>query len=114
MKTKKINEADLRKIINKKVYESLNSQMYYVIDEATEEVIENNSDLQSAIEDAKQLALKGGCYLVIDKNDNVYYKTSEESYKFEESKKIRFNESDITKIVVECVKKALNEIGDTK
>ena len=95
MKTKKINEVDLRNIINKKVYESLNFQMYYVIDEATEEIIENNSDLQSAIEDAKQLALKGGCYLVVDKNDKIYYKTSEESYKFEECKSPLKEELDV-------------------
>lgn len=114
MKTKKINEEQLRGIINKKVNESIATPIFYVRDEASDGVLEITTDLEEAISEANKYARDGGCYVVTDREDEVRYRTSNNSYKFEESKKIRFNESDITKIVVECVKKTLNEIGDTK
>ena len=114
METKKINERQLRDIINKKVNESVVTPIFYVRDEASDGVLEITTDLEEAISEANKYARDGGCYIVTDREDEVKYRTSNDSYKFEESKKIRFNESDITKIVVECVKKALNEIGDTK
>jgi len=99
-------------------------KMYYVIDEASEEVLENNSDLQDAINTAKELAKQAhpyGCYLVVDNNDKVYYRTSEFSYKFTSENKaktnknmkqntIKLNESQLKKVIGESVKRVMNEM----
>lgn len=103
---KTLKEKQLTKLIKAKIYEAFGVVMYRVIDEATEECLENTSDLDEAIKDAKQFAARGGCYLVIDNNGKVVYKTSEISYKFE-SKKI--TEDKLRKIVAESVRKVLNE-----
>lgn len=54
--------------------------MYHIMEEATGAIVENCSDLNEIIEDAKQL---GGKYLVIDDDDNVLYDTMPDiSFKF--------------------------------
>ena len=46
--------------------------MYYIIEEASEACVENCSNLDEAIEDAKQMH---GKYLVVDDNNNVLFDT---------------------------------------
>lgn len=46
--------------------------MYYVIDEASEEIYFNETSLEEAIADAN---VKQGKCLVIDENDNILYDT---------------------------------------
>lgn len=54
--------------------------MYYVVEEASEAIYVNTSDLQEAIEEAKS---RQGKYLVIDDENNVLYDTQPGvSYKF--------------------------------
>lgn len=160
MKTKKINEADLRKIINKKIYESLNvngisSQIkdwaYGVIDYLYQEGVMEYSD------ERKLMAMGNGkapinyneiIKLILSNNTTScdceagqvlrnYLKVTKSgdagtfSYvedairqafkEFADNSGIGFyntvmglRESDVTRIVHECVKKTLNEIGDTK
>lgn len=95
----KLNEDNLRYMIAEsvkrilpihenaiKLKEYMDETMYYVMDEASEEVIENTSDLEDAINTAKELAAKHrpyGCYVVMDDDDNECFRTDEASYKFE-------------------------------
>ena len=95
-------------------------KMYYVEDEATGGIIENNPDLDDAILTAKELAKKAapyGCYIVTDENDEVLFRTSEDSYKFYENKQtVKLTENDLKNIVAESVKRILKEddFGDIK
>lgn len=84
----RLTESQLRSIVMKTVSkilsESYPSFYYQVIDDATEEVIENNSDFEDAVKTAKANSRHGERFLVVNSaTDEVLFDTNPNtSYKF--------------------------------
>ena len=116
-RTIRLSERELHRVIKESVRrlisEDINHEYdgYVLIDEASEEVIQNYSfdELQDAINDAKSMGR--GRFLVVgcrgneyDLNDIVFDSNPDSSYKFENI---------VRKAVKESVRRIINEVGDT-
>lgn len=117
-RTIRLSERELHRVIKESVRRLISEDTnpeydgYVLIDEASEEVIQNYSfdELQDAINDAKSMGR--GRFLVVgcrgneyDLNDVVFDSNPDSSYKFENI---------VRKAVKESVRRIVNEIGDTR
>ena len=74
----KITESDIKELVKEAINSIISNEpdMFFLVDESDGAIIGNYTDKEEAINDAKENANPLRRYLVVDRDENVYYDTN--------------------------------------